>query len=82
MLSSSEKLFWRLVVCTYFPFFVVVFFSKTPISIMMAFICKSTQASAIVANDKDQIEIHSFDYMHVHNFTLCKYLQFLCITHS
>ena len=49
---------------------------------MMAFMCKSTQASAIVANDKDQIEIHSFDYMHVHNFTLCKYLQFLCITHS
>ena len=49
---------------------------------MMAFMCKSTQASAIVANDKDQIEMHSFDYMHVHNFTLCKYLQFLCITHS
>ena len=38
----------------------------------MAFMCKSTHTSAIVANDKDQIEMHSFDYMHAYNFTLCK----------
>ena len=48
------------------------FFSKTPISIVMASMCKSTHTSAIVANDKGQIEIHSFDYMHAYNFTLSK----------
>ena len=72
MLCSSETLFWHLVMCTYFQFVVVFFFSKTPISIVMAFMCKSTHTSAIVANDKDQIEMHSFDYMHAYNFTLCK----------
>ena len=52
MLCSSEKLFWHLVMCTYFQFVVVFFFfSKTPISIVMAFMCKSTHTSAIVAND-------------------------------
>ena len=55
-----------------FVFVFVFFFSKTPISIVMAFMCKSTHTSAIVANDKDQIEMHSFDYMHAYNFTLCK----------
>ena len=73
MLCSSEKLFWHLVMCTYFQFVVVFFFfSKTPISIVMASMCKSTHTSAIVANDKGQIEIHSFDYMHAYNFTLSK----------
>ena len=71
--------FWKTVLASFhvynFHFFVVVFvffFSKTPIFIVMAFMCKSTHTSAIVANDYDQIEIHSFDYMCVYNFTLWK----------